>query len=113
MARPHSSLGAGISELLILKLLARQEMYGYELAKSVQASTGRAITLGEGVLYPLLHALELHGLLRSRRDTVASRPRIYYRATAKGQKRLAQLIGQWQRTREALDAALGDQAYAQ
>jgi PadR family transcriptional regulator PadR len=105
-------LGSGISELLVLKLLDRHEMYGYELAKAVQANTGHAITLGEGVLYPLLHALELQGLLRSRRNTVAGRARIYYRATAKGQKRLARLVDQWHRTRTALDAALGDQAYA-
>lgn len=111
MARPHSSLGSGISELLILKVLAQQEMYGYELAKSVQTTTGQAITLGEGVLYPLLHALEVQGLLRSRRETVAGRPRIYYRATARGQRRLDKLITQWKRTRSALDTALGEVAY--
>jgi PadR family transcriptional regulator PadR len=112
MGRPQSTLGAGISELLILRLLARQEMYGYELAKAVQGSTGQVIKLGEGVLYPLLHALELDGLLRSRRQTVAGRARIYYRATAKGQKRLERLIGQWRRTRTALDTALGEHTYA-
>ena len=112
MSRPHSSLGSSISELLVLKLLAKKEMYGYELAKAVQSSTEQAITMGEGVLYPLLHALEVQHLLRSRRETVSGRPRIYYRATAKGQRRLERLITQWRRTRSALETALGDQAYA-
>lgn len=112
MARPQPVLGAGISELLILKVLAGQEMYGYELAKAVQGRTGEAIKLGEGVLYPLLHALEVRGMLRSRRHKVDGRVRIYYRATAKGHKQLQRLIQHWRRTRTALDTALGDFAYA-
>jgi PadR family transcriptional regulator, regulatory protein PadR len=103
---------AGVSELLVLGLLARREMYGYELAKAVQAATRQEIHLGEGLLYPLLHGLELQKLLRSRRVTVSGRPRIYYRTTANGRRRLAKLVEQWRRSSAAVDSALGGVAHA-
>ena len=112
MARKTTPLTAGVSELLVLGLLARREMYGYELARAVQAVTRREIRLGEGLLYPLLHGLELRKLLRSRRVMVSGRPRIYYRTTSVGRRRLAKLIEQWRRARTAVDAALGGKAYA-
>jgi PadR family transcriptional regulator PadR len=87
-------------------------MYGYELAKTVQAVTRREIRLGEGLLYPTLHGLELEGLLRSRRESVAGRPRIYYRATAAGRKRLAKLMHEWRRASAAVASALGERAHA-
>ena len=112
MVRRATPLSAGVSELLVLGLLSRREMYGYELAKAVQAVTRREIRLGEGLLYPLLHALELQKLLRSRRVTVSGRPRIYYRTTAVGRRRLAKLVEQWRRASTAVDSALGGKAYA-
>lgn len=112
MARRSSSFTAGLSELLILRLLGEREMYGYELAKAVQALTRRRIHLGEGLLYPLLHALEKQGMLRSRRETVAGRPRIYYRTTAQGRRRLATLVERWQQASAAVNSALGEPSYA-
>jgi PadR family transcriptional regulator, regulatory protein PadR len=112
MAQRSSTFSAGVSELLLLRLLAQREMYGYELAKTVQAVTRQEIRLGEGMLYPLLHGLELQGLLRSRRQSVAGRPRVYYRATAKGKRRLALLLEQWRRASAAVNSALGEKSYA-
>jgi PadR family transcriptional regulator, regulatory protein PadR len=112
MPRRNSSFTSGVSELLILRLLAGREMYGYELAKAVQALTRSEIRLGEGLLYPTLHGLELEGLLRSRRESVSGRPRIYYRATARGRKRLAKLMEQWRRASAAVSSALGEKAHA-
>ena len=45
----------GVPELLVLSLLAR-EMYGYEIVNAVRESSGQAISVGEGCIYPLLHA---------------------------------------------------------
>ena len=108
----RSSFTSGVSELLILRLLSDREMYGYELAKAVQAVTRQEIRLGEGLLYPTLHGLELEGLLRSRREAVAGRSRIYYRATAAGRRRLAKLMDQWRRASSAISSALGEKAHA-
>ena len=85
----ESALAAGLSELMVLRLLQEQEMYGYEIVQAIAVRTRQALTPGEGVIYPLLHALEKDGLLKSRRKSVGGRSRIYYSLTARGAKRLS------------------------
>jgi PadR family transcriptional regulator PadR len=92
----------GVPELLILRLLRAREMYGYELVQAIKAETGNAISLGEGVVYPVLHALEREGALKSRRKSVNGRTRVYYTVTAKGTKRLGGLVSEWNRIETAL-----------
>jgi PadR family transcriptional regulator, regulatory protein PadR len=85
----------GVPELLILRLLQREEMYGYEIVQAIRSRTDEVIAVGEGVVYPVLHALERDGALRSRRKTVNSRSRIYYFVTRRGTRRLADLSEAW------------------
>jgi len=92
----------GVPELLVLRLLSEREMYGYELVQAIESSTGEAIKVGEGVVYPILHALEEQGCLTARRKAVEGRMRIYYTATATGKKRLSALTGEWQRITNAV-----------
>jgi PadR family transcriptional regulator PadR len=92
----------GVPELLILRLLEAREMYGYELVQAIHVQTGKNISLGEGVVYPVLHALEREGALKSRRKTVNGRTRVYYSVTAKGSKRLTGLVSEWNRIEGAL-----------
>jgi PadR family transcriptional regulator PadR len=103
---------AGVPELLILKLLAGREMYGYELAAAIRTVTNEGISLGEGVLYPALHALEQRGLLRSRRRAVGGRTRIYYSVTARGTRRLERLAARWRKISGAVEAALTGVSHA-
>jgi len=102
----------GVPELLVLQLLSDAEMYGYELVQAVQEQTGTAISLGEGVIYPTLHALEEQGCLKSRRKDVSGRTRVYYTATAAGRKRLTTMIGEWRRITEAVAGLVGGNSYA-
>jgi PadR family transcriptional regulator PadR len=97
----------GVPELLVLRLLSRQEMYGYELVKSIQVATGEAISFGEGVVYPALYGLEQRGALKSRRKVVSGRSRVYYALTATGRQRLAHLTEEWQRVTDGVLSALG------
>jgi PadR family transcriptional regulator, regulatory protein PadR len=92
----------GVPELVILRLLERREMYGYELVRAIGIETGNTIRLGEGVVYPVLHSLEQQGVLRSRRGTVNGRTRVYYTVTPRGVKHLHALMGQWTRIANAL-----------
>lgn len=97
---------SGVPELLLLRLLAQREMYGYELVRSIRLVTGEAISLGEGVIYPVLHGLEKNGALKSRRRTVDGRTRVYYSLTRKGRTRLDKLTGEWERIQGGVSAAL-------
>lgn len=96
----------GVPELLVLRVLQDAEMYGYELVQAIRGQSAEAITVGEGVIYPVLHALERDGALKSRRKVVNGRSRIYYSMTAAGRKRLAQLTGTWTELTAAIHAIL-------
>jgi len=85
----------GVPELLILRLLQQEEMYGYEIVQAIRDRTDAVIAVGEGVVYPVLHGLEHDGALRSGRKTVNGRSRIYYSVTAAGSHRLADLEKTW------------------
>jgi len=112
MAQTNPPFMSGVPELLILRLLAGQEMYGYELVKAVRIVTGEAIRLGEGVIYPVLHALERSGALRARRKAVNGRTRVYYAVTPTGERRLAKLSDEWRRVRGGIESALESPANA-
>lgn len=102
----ESSLSAGLSELMVLRLLQEQEMYGYEIVQAIAARTRAVLSPGEGVIYPLLHALEKDGALRSRRKMVGGRSRIYYSLTARGAKRLSAMTDHWTALTGAVGAVL-------
>ena len=97
---------SGIPELLILKLLQDREMYGYEIVQAIARQTGEAITPGEGVVYPQLHALEKDGALRARPLPVGGRTRIYYTLTSKGVRRLFDLTDEWTRVNRVVGQVL-------
>jgi PadR family transcriptional regulator PadR len=97
---------SGVPELLLLRLLNDREMYGYELVRSIREVTSEAISLGEGVIYPVLHSLERNGSLKSRRKPVGGRTRVYYSVTRKGRERLEKLQNDWQRIQTGITSAL-------
>lgn len=97
---------SGVPELLLLRLLDQREMYGYELVRCIRSATGEAISLGEGVIYPVLHSLERSGSLRSKRKPVAGRTRVYYALTKKGRERLSKLQVDWRRIQNGISTAL-------
>ncbi len=105
MGQTNPPFMSGVPELLLLRLLARQEMYGYELVKSVKLVTDEAISLGEGVIYPVLHGLERNGALKSKRKAVGGRTRVYYSLTAKGKRRLERLQQDWNRIQSGINAS--------
>ncbi len=96
----------GVPELLILSLLSRRSMYGYELVQAIRRSTEGTLEFGEGCIYPILHRLEAEGLLGSKRETVGGRSRVVYRVTAKGTTRLASTVTTWQQIVAAINHAL-------
>jgi PadR family transcriptional regulator PadR len=100
---------SGVPELLILNLLKeREEMYGYEIVAAISGATGQVVSLKEGVVYPLLHALEQDGVLKTQRRPANGRTRVYYALTSKGVRRLFELTDEWRRMQRAVTRALGE-----
>jgi PadR family transcriptional regulator PadR len=96
----------GVPELLILRLLQQEEMYGYEIVQAIRNRTASVVAVGEGVVYPVLHGLEREGALRSRHKTVNGRSRIYYSVTRVGSRRLVDLSKSWTNLAAAIQTML-------
>ena len=109
MKSANPSFLNGVPELLVLQLLARREMYGYEIVREIQAQTGSALTFGEGCIYPYLHYLEGAKLVDSRRQVVDGRNRNYYKLTPRGRRRLEALTAEWKRVAAGVSLLMGGQ----
>jgi PadR family transcriptional regulator, regulatory protein PadR len=99
----------GVPELLLLKLLSRREMYGYEIVRAIQSETRQHLSFGEGCIYPSLHCLEKEKLVTSRRQEIDGRSRNYYRLTPGGHKRLEALAADWNRVTAGIHLLMGGQ----
>ena len=110
MANP--SFMNGVPELLVLRLLRGREMYGYEIVQAIRDETGEVVNVGEGVVYPVLHALERSGAIASERRPVGGRSRIYYSLSPKGASRLAELTELWTRLTGAVQQVLAGGGHA-
>jgi PadR family transcriptional regulator, regulatory protein PadR len=110
MSAETSSLMAGVPELVVLRLLSGRDMYGYEIARTVKLLSREALSLGEGVLYPALHAMQARGLVRSKSRRADGRVRIYYSLTARGRRRLARLTESWRRISRGVESILGSKS---
>jgi PadR family transcriptional regulator PadR len=97
---------AGVPELMILRLLQEHDMYGYQIVQAIRAETGDVVSLGEGVVYTVLHALERDGALKSRRKVVEGRSRIYYAVTANGLRRYTDLAKNWSTLASAIQSVI-------
>jgi PadR family transcriptional regulator, regulatory protein PadR len=109
MKKSNPSFLNGVPELLVLQLLSRQDMYGYQIVEEIRTRTREALTFGEGCIYPYLHHLEAEKFVRSYRQEVDSRSRNYYQITPRGQKRLADLSSEWKRVADGIGLLMGEQ----
>ena len=109
MKKTNPSFLNGVPELLVLRLLSRREMYGYEIVKAIRKETREIFSFGEGCIYPYLHYLEREKLVSSQRKEVDGRSRCYYQVTERGQKRLASLTAEWGRVASGVALVLGGQ----
>lgn len=90
-------LKRGTLEMILLKLLAEREMYGYQLVSTLEERSEQRFQIKEGTLYPVLYRLEDAGLIEARWETPErGTPRKYYRLTNAGVERLQTLISEWQ-----------------
>ena len=105
----QKELSAGTVSLALLAVLgrAREPMYGYQIAKTLEHSGEGVLTGKQSALYPVLRNLEASGLLESFVEpSVAGPPRRYYRITAAGRDVLRAWTEAWRATRDSVDSVL-------
>lgn len=89
----------GVLEMLVIKLLAEEEKYGYQLISELKEKSDGMFLLKEGTLYPILYRLEDEALVVSRWSEPKGKEvsRKYYAITQKGKEELKELSGLWER----------------
>jgi PadR family transcriptional regulator PadR len=86
----ESQLLKGVAPVVVLEILSRGQMYGYELSQAIEERSGDILTLGKGTLYPLLYNLEAKKLVEAKwENTDSGRKRRYYSITSEGKGQLA------------------------
>lgn len=92
-----NSYRRGVMSLVILSLLQREDMYGYQLVQETGRASGGRLTTQEGSLYPVLYKLVDQGLISDRRILVGKRmTRIYYHLEPAGKEKLKELIQEYE-----------------
>jgi PadR family transcriptional regulator PadR len=100
-----SQLRRGVVELAVLATIAREETYGYRVVEQLRQLAGLGFT--ESTIYPVLTRLAQDGFLAIRSEPSPSGPpRRYYRLTAAGQRRFAQLTDRWRTVSQSLAGLL-------
>ena len=92
----NKELLKGSTTMLVLTLLKKRPMYGYEIIKNMELKTKGIFSFKEGTLYPILHILEEEELVNSFwNEGENSRKRKYYEITKKGSKILNEKQEEW------------------
>ena len=93
----------GVMSLVVLALLKREDMYGYQLVQETERLSGGRLTTQEGSLYPVLYKLVDQGLISDRKVPVGKRmTRVYYHLEPAGEQRLGELIQEYRETTEGV-----------
>ena len=104
----EAQLLKGVAPTVVLEILSRGPMYGYELSKAIESRSGDILSLGTGTLYPLLYNLEAKKLVGSKWEKSDSgRDRKYYSITSKGKAQLAAQKEQLKEMTAGLDMIFG------
>ena len=86
----------GVAPTIVLEILSRGRMYGYELSDAIEQRSEKILTLGRGTLYPLLYNLEAKELVTAQWQVSENgRKRRYYEITGKGKAKLSAQKEQW------------------
>lgn len=97
----------GSTVTLVLSVLSRAPSHGYQMVKEMERLSKGVLTLKEGTLYPILHALEADGLIQSQWESGGGgRERKVYRLTDKGRGELERRTREWETFRTAVDAVV-------
>ncbi len=105
----QKELNSGTAALVLLSILshADEPMYGYRIAKLMEADDENVPMMKQGALYPVLRSLEGSGLLESHVDpSVSGPPRRYYKITDSGLETLQSWEKIWNQTKSFVDGIL-------
>jgi PadR family transcriptional regulator, regulatory protein PadR len=89
-----SQVKKGVLDFVIMLLLEKKDLYGYELIADLKDRTD--FDVAEGTIYPLLNRLKEEGFIESYwKEMDKGLPRKYYRCTPKGKEAIIKMCSRW------------------
>lgn len=88
----------GVLEMVVLDLISKEDLYGYDIIRTLEQESHGIFTLKEGSLYPLLYRLEDKGYIASYLSDYGTErkvPRKYYQITPSGKIAHRELLDDW------------------
>ncbi len=102
-----SDLIRGHTDTMILKLLMKEDKYGYEISKLINSDSGGGYELKEATMYSSLKRLEKDGHITSYwGDETQGGRRRYYRITKSGRELYKSNKQNWDYAKRILDRLL-------
>jgi transcriptional regulator len=108
MPPPTGNLLQGTLDLLVLKTLSWGPRHGYAIARWLEETTGDALRIEEGSLYPALYRIERRGWIAAEWGTSELGKRIkVYALTPAGRAQLRREAAAWSTFTAAVGKVLG------
>ena len=109
MSQNVDNFKRGTAELLVLHLLMKEDLYGYQITHAFEEKSGGVYTVLEGSLYPILYKLCEAGYIT---DYVVpagkKRTRRYYHIEEKGRVYYAQVLAEYREITGAIAKILDE-----
>jgi PadR family transcriptional regulator PadR len=107
LSKTSNALLYGALDTLILKTLTRGPSHGYAVGRFIEETSGEAVLVEEGSLYPALYRLERRGLVEAEWGTSElGRRAKFYRLTRAGKQQLASHTAAWAEFSAAVNRVL-------
>ena len=97
----------GSTNLLVLSLLEKENLYGYQMIKKLREKSEEIFEFQEGTLYPIFHQLEEKNYISSYWDETGAKKRKYYAITKEGKKHLQEKKQEWKMFSSGVNQVVG------
>lgn len=88
-----NSFITGITDLLVLSILDKQDSYVYEITKTISNNSGGLLSISHNTIYTATYKLEEENMISEYSKLVGKkRTRVYYHLETKGKEHLKKLL---------------------
>ena len=107
MSQNTDNFKRGTAELLVLRLLLKEDLYGYQITHAFETLSGGAYTMLEGSLYPILYRLTEAGYISDYvRPAGPKRTRRYYHIEERGREYYREILREYRVISDAIEKIL-------
>ena len=103
-----NSLTTGITDLLVLSILNRQDSYVYEISKTIANNSDGMLTISHNTVYTATYKLQEANMISEYTKLVGKkRTRVYYHLESKGKEYLDKLSEEYSKMTKGVQNVLG------